>query len=90
MKLEEMKELQNLRKRPQGVSLIGLALGKKISVEEEVVAVGIISCFQKQVLSLVDGGSLKSNEFVKRLMFSASLIYLDYFLKSNLYSLSLR
>lgn len=36
-----MKELQNLRKRPHGVSLLGLALGKKVSIEEEVVVVGI-------------------------------------------------
>ncbi|XP_060535543.1 splicing factor C9orf78 homolog isoform X1 [Cylas formicarius] len=37
-KLEEMKELQSLRKRPNGVSVIGLALGTKVSAEEEVVA----------------------------------------------------
>lgn len=40
-KLEEMKELQNLRKRPHGVSLLGLALGKKASIEEEADAVCI-------------------------------------------------
>ncbi|XP_060535546.1 splicing factor C9orf78 isoform X2 [Cylas formicarius] len=33
-----MKELQSLRKRPNGVSVIGLALGTKVSAEEEVVA----------------------------------------------------
>lgn len=35
-KLLEMKELQNLRKRPHGVSIIGLALGTKVSSETEV------------------------------------------------------
>lgn len=40
-KLEEMKEVQSLRKRPHGVSVIGLALGTKISVEEEAVNVCI-------------------------------------------------
>lgn len=37
-KLEDLKELQNLRKRPNGISITGLALGKKISVEEEAVS----------------------------------------------------
>ncbi|KAL1517397.1 hypothetical protein ABEB36_001165 [Hypothenemus hampei] len=37
-KLEEMKEIQNLRKRPHGVSAIGLALGTKISAEDEIVS----------------------------------------------------
>lgn len=31
-----MRELQNLRKRPHGVSIIGLALGTKVSSESEV------------------------------------------------------
>ena len=35
-KLGEMKERQKLRKRPNGVNVIGLALGKKITVEEEI------------------------------------------------------
>ncbi|CAH0546058.1 unnamed protein product [Brassicogethes aeneus] len=35
-KLEGLKELQNLRKRPNGVSVVGLALGKKISLSDEV------------------------------------------------------
>ncbi|XP_044732142.1 telomere length and silencing protein 1 homolog isoform X2 [Chrysoperla carnea] len=34
-KVEEMKEIQRLRRRPNGVSVVGLALGKKISIEEE-------------------------------------------------------
>ncbi|KAH8274999.1 hypothetical protein KR018_008738 [Drosophila ironensis] len=33
--LEEIKERQRLRQRPNGVSLVGLALGKKIAPEEE-------------------------------------------------------
>ncbi|XP_044270479.1 telomere length and silencing protein 1 homolog isoform X2 [Tribolium madens] len=37
-KLEEMKELQNLRKRPHGVNALGLALGTKITVEDECIA----------------------------------------------------
>lgn len=35
-KLEEAKELQKLRERPNGVSVIALATGQKISVEEEI------------------------------------------------------
>lgn len=31
-----MRELQKLRQRPNGVNIVGLALGKKITVEEEV------------------------------------------------------
>lgn len=35
LKLGEMKDLQKLRKRPNGVSIVGLALGTKVSVEDE-------------------------------------------------------
>lgn len=35
-----MKELQSLRKRPHGVNALGLALGTKITVEDEVISVG--------------------------------------------------
>lgn len=35
-KLENLKEIQSLRKRPHGVSVIGLALGTKVSIEDEV------------------------------------------------------
>lgn len=47
-KLDNLKELQNLRKRPNGISIVGLALGKKVSVEEEAVLVCIIIkiCFR--------------------------------------------
>lgn len=41
-KLEEMKELQNLRKRPHGVNLVGLALGEKVTSEGEVVSVSLV------------------------------------------------
>lgn len=40
-KLESLKEIQSLRKRPNGVNVIGLALGTKVTVEDEVVAVSI-------------------------------------------------
>lgn len=36
--LEDAKELRKLRKRPNGVSAIGLALGKKLSTQEELIA----------------------------------------------------
>lgn len=35
-KLHEMKERQKLRNRQNGVSLMGLALGKKVTIEEEI------------------------------------------------------
>jgi hypothetical protein len=51
-KLEETKELQKLRKRPHGVSVVGLALGKKVTMEEEVTSVGrILFYYRKQELS---------------------------------------
>lgn len=34
-RLEETKEIQKLRQRPKGVSVIGLAVGQKVSIEEE-------------------------------------------------------
>lgn len=37
--LDNLKQLQNLRKRPHGVNVIGLALGKKVTLEDEIVAV---------------------------------------------------
>ncbi|KAG8180084.1 hypothetical protein JTE90_027864 [Oedothorax gibbosus] len=36
--LEDAKELRKLRKKPNGVSAIGLALGKKLTNEEELIA----------------------------------------------------
>lgn len=35
-RLEEARELQKLRERPNGVSLIALATGQKVSIEEEI------------------------------------------------------
>jgi hypothetical protein len=37
--LEETKELQKLRERPHGISAVALALGKRVTVEEEVTEV---------------------------------------------------
>lgn len=34
-----MKEIQKLRGRPNGVSLVGLALGKNVELEDETAAV---------------------------------------------------
>lgn len=39
-KLEETKEKQKLREKPNGISIAELAIGKKISIEEEITAVG--------------------------------------------------
>ncbi|KFM63425.1 hypothetical protein X975_15992, partial [Stegodyphus mimosarum] len=36
--LEDAKELRKLRRRPHGVSAIGLALGKKLSTQEELIS----------------------------------------------------
>lgn len=36
-----MKEIQKLRGRPKGVSLVGLVLGKKVDLEDEMAAVNI-------------------------------------------------
>lgn len=41
-KLSEMKEIQKLRGRPNGVSIVGLALGTKVGAEDEIVGVSII------------------------------------------------
>lgn len=38
-KLNEMKELQRLRERPNGISVVGLALGTKVAPEVEGVTV---------------------------------------------------
>lgn len=35
-KLEEARELQKLRERPNGVSIIALATGQKVTIEEEI------------------------------------------------------
>lgn len=35
-KLVETKERQKLRNKPHGVNVLGLALGKKITIEDEI------------------------------------------------------
>lgn len=42
LKLEEAKELQKLRERPHGISAVALALGKPMTIEEEVTVVSIL------------------------------------------------
>jgi hypothetical protein len=39
LKLEEMKTLQKLRKRQNGVSIVSLALGKRVTTEDEALVV---------------------------------------------------
>ncbi|KAL3284683.1 hypothetical protein HHI36_018832 [Cryptolaemus montrouzieri] len=58
-KLNEMRELQELRKRPHGVSVAGLALGKKITVEEEVINK---DPFNIQTGGMINMQSLKNNK----------------------------
>lgn len=48
-KLKDLKELQNLRKRTHGISVTGLTLGKDVSVDEEVVTVGICTRYETNV-----------------------------------------
>ncbi|XP_017774940.1 PREDICTED: uncharacterized protein C9orf78 isoform X2 [Nicrophorus vespilloides] len=38
LKLDNLKDIQNLRKRQNGVNVLSLALGKKISAEEEAIS----------------------------------------------------
>lgn len=42
-KIEEMRDLQKLRLKPNGINVVGLALGKKFKVEEEVTANGLFN-----------------------------------------------
>ncbi|XP_030380401.1 telomere length and silencing protein 1 homolog [Scaptodrosophila lebanonensis] len=57
--LEEIKERQRLRQRPNGVSLVGLALGKKIGMEEEL---AIKDPFNVKTGGLVNMQTLKSGK----------------------------
>ncbi|KAH8406918.1 hypothetical protein KR222_011504 [Zaprionus bogoriensis] len=57
--LEEIKERQKLRQRPNGVSLVGLALGKKIAPEEEL---AIKDPFNVKMGGLVNMQTLKSGK----------------------------
>ncbi|XP_045464569.1 telomere length and silencing protein 1 homolog isoform X1 [Harmonia axyridis] len=52
-KLCEMRELQELRKKPHGVNVIALAIGKKISIEDEVI--------HKDPFKIQTGGLLNMN-----------------------------
>lgn len=45
-KLEEMKDLQNLRKRPKGVDVIGLAIGERMNTNNDVDSVSYRSSFK--------------------------------------------
>ncbi|XP_062137195.1 splicing factor C9orf78 [Drosophila sulfurigaster albostrigata] len=57
--LDEIKERQRLRERPNGVSLMGLALGKKIAPEEELT---IKDPFNVKMGGLVNMQTLKSGK----------------------------
>ncbi|XP_037826261.1 telomere length and silencing protein 1 homolog [Lucilia sericata] len=57
LSLEEIKERQKLRERPHGVSIIGLALGKKLAPEEEIT---LKDPFNVKTGGLVNMQSLKS------------------------------
>ncbi|XP_046390444.1 telomere length and silencing protein 1 homolog isoform X2 [Ischnura elegans] len=57
-----MKSLQKLRRRPNGVSIVGLALGKKVSVEEEI---SVNDPFKTKTGGMIDMGALKSGK-IKR------------------------
>jgi hypothetical protein len=54
--LEERKELQKFRKRPKGVSAIGLALGKELPPEESV---------GSDPFKLKTGGLVQMNDFIQ-------------------------
>lgn len=58
-KLEETKELQKLRERPNGVNVVALATGQKVSLEEE------LTCkdpFKVKAGGLVNMQAIKSNK----------------------------
>ncbi|KAH8303029.1 hypothetical protein KR044_013399 [Drosophila immigrans] len=57
--LDEIKERQRLRQRPNGVSLVGLALGKKVAPEEEL---AIKDPFNVKMGGLVNMQTLKSGK----------------------------
>ncbi|EEC02498.1 conserved hypothetical protein, partial [Ixodes scapularis] len=54
--LEDTKEIQKLRKRPNGVSVIGLNLGKKLTTKEELV---IEDPFKLKTGGMIDMKALK-------------------------------
>lgn len=52
-----MKDLQKLRQRPNGISIVGLALGKKLTTEEEVT---VKNLFSVQCSGMVNMQALKT------------------------------
>nr|CAG4652227.1 EOG090X0F7F [Triops cancriformis] len=58
-KLEETKERQKLRQKPHGVNVISLALGKKVTVEEEIL---VRDPFKANTGGMVDMKALKSGK----------------------------
>ncbi|XP_064457391.1 splicing factor C9orf78-like [Ornithodoros turicata] len=59
--LEDTKEIQKLRKRPHGVSIIGLNLGKKLTTKEELV---IEDPFKLKSGGMIDMKALKGKRVV--------------------------
>lgn len=57
--LEDTKEIQKLRKRPHGVSVIGLNLGKKLSTKEELI---IDDPFKLKTGGMIDMRALKGKK----------------------------
>ncbi|XP_018574844.1 telomere length and silencing protein 1 homolog isoform X3 [Anoplophora glabripennis] len=58
-KLKEMKAIQKLRERPNGVSIVGLALGTKVTAEDEIVAK---DQFNVKVGGMINMQALKSGK----------------------------
>lgn len=54
--LEERKEIQKFRKRPKGVSAVGLALGKELPPEESVIS---------DPFKLKTGGLVQMNDLIQ-------------------------
>jgi hypothetical protein len=48
--LDEMREMQKYRKRPAGVSAVGLAFGKKFTEEESIAVSGTALCFNARYI----------------------------------------
>lgn len=61
--LEEMKTIQKLRSRPNGVNIVGLALGRKITEEEE--DINITDPFKTKSGGMVNMKNLKSGKVKK-------------------------
>ncbi|EEB11735.1 protein C9orf78, putative [Pediculus humanus corporis] len=63
-KLEEMKMLQKLRARPNGVNIVGLALGRKIGEEEEE-DIDVKDPFKTKSGGMINMKTLKSGKIKK-------------------------